>query len=200
MHPGKDEIQEHAHAFQRGEEKGFNYFFDKLFSALLFYAFRILKNKQDAEDVVGESFIKIWKRHRQFNHPAVIKSWLYTTVYHGCLNRLKQEKRREERKEELASLSEGIHESSPVHEIIRAEVIRELHAGIQSLPAACRQIFEKLYIEGKTVREIAEELKLAISTVKNQKARGLLLLRRKFPGIPVLLLLAAWTADRVVSL
>lgn len=192
MQSRKDDILDHAFSFQRGEEKGFNYFFDKLFSALLFYAFRILRNREEAEDVVEESFVKIWKRHSEFNHPAVIKSWLYTTVYHGCLNRLKQEKRKETRNEELANQTAGQYESSPVNEIIRAEVIRELHAGIESLPPACRQVFQKLYIEGKTVREIADELKLAISTVKNQKARGLLLLRKKFPGMPILTMIALY--------
>ena len=182
-HTGLDDIQDHVNAFQRGEEKGFTYFFNALYPALLYYAFRILGDKPTAEDVVEESFIKIWERHSTFTHPKVIKAWLYTTVRNGCLNRLQQQQRAINQQDQLAKLSEGEYESFALHEIIRAEVIRELHENIESLPTACRQIFKMLYIQGKTVREIAEELKLSISTIKNQKARGLGLLRKRYPEL-----------------
>jgi RNA polymerase sigma-70 factor (family 1) len=189
VHPGKDDIQDHVLAFQRGEEKGFTYFFNSLYPALLYYAFRILNDKPSAEDVVGESFIKIWERHATFSHPKVIKSWLYTTVRNGCLNRLQQQQRTMIQHEKLARYQEGAHESYALHDIIRAEVIRELHENIESLPTACRQIFKMMYIQGKTVREIADELHLSISTIKNQKARGLTLLRKRFPELSVVAVL-----------
>jgi RNA polymerase sigma-70 factor (family 1) len=194
VHPGTDDIEYYVHAFQRGEEKGFNYFFNSLYPALLYYAFRILNDKPAAEDVVGESFIKIWERHSTFSHPKVIKSWLYTTVRNGCLNRLQQQQRSMAQQAQLARQQEGSFESYALHEIIRAEVIRELYENIESLPTACRQIFKMLYIQGKTVREIAEELKLSISTIKNQKARGLALLRKRFPDISVFFLLGILNA------
>lgn len=189
MHSGKDDIQDFVHAFQRGEEKGFTYFFNSLYPALLYYAFRILNDRPAAEDVVGESFIKIWERHSTFAHPKVIKSWLYTTVRNGCLNRLQQQHRSLAQQEQLAKQSEGTHESYALHEMIRAEVIRELYENIESLPSACRQIFKMLYIQGKTVREIAEELQLSISTIKNQKARGLALLRKRFPELSTVVMM-----------
>ena len=186
---GLDDVQDYVEAFQRGEEKGFTYFFNALYPALLYYAFRILNDKPTSEDVVEESFIKIWERHSTFTHPKVIKAWLYTTVRNGCLNRLQQQQRSATQVEQIARMKEGEHESYALHEIIRAEVIRELHANIESLPTACRQIFKMLYIQGKTVREIASELELSISTIKNQKARGLGLLRKRMPELSVILML-----------
>jgi RNA polymerase sigma-70 factor (family 1) len=195
VHSGKDDIQDCVLAFQRGEEQGFTYFFNELYPALLYYAFRIVRDRAIAEDVVGESFIKIWERHSQFSHPKVIKSWLYTTVRNGCLNRLLQEQRKQAREEKLARSQEGSYQESSLNEIIRAEVVREVHATIECLPTACRTIFQMLYIQGKTVREIAEELHLSISTIKNQKARGLALLRKKFPdmSMSVLVLLEVFS-------
>jgi len=64
-------------------------------------------------------------------------------------------------------------------DIIRAEFYGELYTAIKTLPPECRKIFTLLYIEGKTVRETADELGLAFSTIKTQKARGLATLRKK---------------------
>lgn len=186
--PGKD-IQDYVEAFQRGEEQGFSYFFNDLYPALLYYAFRFLNDRPSAEDVVEESFIKIWERHESFNHPQVIKSWLYTTVRNACLNKLQQEQRKQVKEDMLARQQEGAHQQSHLNEIILAEVIAEVHATISSLPTGCRKIFEMMYIHGKTVREIAKELNLSISTIKNQKARGLTILRKKFPELSAMALL-----------
>lgn len=190
MNPGKD-IQDHVEAFQRGEESGFTYFFNSLYPALLYYAFRILNDKPAAEDVVEESFIKIWERHNSFSHHQVIKSWLYTTVRNACLNKLQQEQRQNAHKELLAKEQEGSYQNSPLNNIIITEVITEVHSTIKVLPTECRKIFEMMYIQGKTVREIAEELQLSISTIKNQKARGLEILRKRFPQLTTVAVLEA---------
>lgn len=174
-----NDIYDYVYSFQRGERKGFEYFFHELYPALLFYAFRIVDDKVIAEDVVAESFVKIWERHTTFSHHKVIKSWLYTTVRNGCLNKVQQRARTQREMTQLAKYMEDEHETFVLHEMIRAEVIRELYQSIETLPTACRQIFKMLFIDGKTVREISEELKLSISTVKNQKMRGINLLKYK---------------------
>jgi RNA polymerase sigma-70 factor (ECF subfamily) len=75
-------------------------------------------------------------------------------------------------------------------DIIRAEFYGELYRAIHTLPPECRKIFTMLYIEGKTVRETAEELGLALSTVKTQKARGLAALKKKLRPYLYCLLMA----------
>ncbi len=180
---------EYVIAFQQGREQGFTYFFTSLYPSLVYYAGRILNDRAAAEDIVEESFIKIWERHTSFTHQNVIRSWLYTTVRNACITRLQQEERHHVKREQLAFQYQNSHESSVLHDIIRAEVISEVHTYIESLPAECRKIFKLLYIQGKTVRETAKELQLSVSTIKNQKARGLMLLRNRFPDISALLLL-----------
>lgn len=188
--PGND-ILDYVAAFQRGEERGFTYFFNTLYPALMYYAFRILNDRAAAEDVVEESFIKIWERHSTFTHPQVIKSWLYTTVRNASLNMLKQEQSQSTHKENIAREQQASYQESPLNDMIIAEVISQVHSTIQVLPTECRKIFQMLYIQGKTVREIAEELGLSISTIKNQKARGLEILRKRFPELTTMLVFEA---------
>lgn len=173
------DIVEMTKSFQKGEEKGFTFFFNSLYPALLYYAFRIVNDKPVAEDIVEESMIKIWERHWSFDHPQVIKSWMYTTVRNACLNTLQQDARHNRHKEILAAEMQDQYQKSQFAEIVKAETITEVHKALKVLPPECRKIFEMMYIRNMTVREIANKMKLSLSTIKNQKARGLEILRKK---------------------
>jgi RNA polymerase sigma-70 factor (ECF subfamily) len=70
-------------------------------------------------------------------------------------------------------------EKDCLHGMISAETVRLLYEAINELPAQCKKVFTKLYVEGKSVAEIATEMNVAVSTVKNQKARGIKLLKPK---------------------
>ena len=71
-------------------EKGLSVIFKKYHAGLLYFASQYLPYSQAAEDIVAESFIKIWQRRADFNSLPAIKSFLYITVKNACLNQLKQ--------------------------------------------------------------------------------------------------------------
>lgn len=171
---------EYALAFQRGEEKGFDFFFRELFPSLCFFANRMLNNKCEAEDIASYAFIKIWKRHSQFDNTKNIRSYLYQIVRNDCLKFLQQSSRTAATQNEIKYLATINVDDNCEADIIRAEFFHELYKAVNNLPSECRRVFKMLYIEGKTVREIAQELKLSPSTIKTQKARGLAVLKKKF--------------------
>ena len=172
-----------ALAFQQGEEKGFDFFFHELFPSLCFFANRRLDNRCEAEDIASSAFIKIWKRHSQFNDAKNIRSYLYQIVRNDCLKFLQQKDRRVRMQNEIEYLTIVDTKENSESDIIRAEFFSALYKALNSLPTECRKVFKMLYIQGKKVNEIAEELKISPSTVKTQKARGLAFLKKKF--IPI---------------
>ena len=176
---------EYVLAFQQGEEKGFDFFFRDLFPALCFFANHILDNRCEAEDIASAAFIKIWKRHSQFNDAKNIRSYLYQIVRNDCLKCLQQKERRVRMQKEVEYLTIVETKDYCESDIIRAEFFSALYKALNSLPTECRKVFKMLYIEGKKVSEIAEELKISPSTVKSQKARGLALLKKKFINTPL---------------
>ena len=177
------EMKKFTESFRRGEEKGFTFFFNLFYPALLLYAYKILNNKHDAEEIVEESFIKIWKDPSKFTHHNVIKAWLYTTVRNASYDIQRKQKPSIVPVEEVDAEKSNTFQQGHLNEMIISEVIGQIHLSIKVLPPECQKIFTLMYIHGKTVREIADELKISISTVKNQKARGLEILRRKFPKL-----------------
>jgi RNA polymerase sigma-70 factor (ECF subfamily) len=166
-----------ALAFQRGEERGFAYFFDLLRPRLQYYAFRILKDEDEAADAVEDGFIKIWANRETIHHPKQIKAWMYTTVRNLCLNLIQRKKVFGKIEKDLTILSAPDIEDSKENQMIRAEVIGEIYYSFGNLPEDCRKILSLLYKDGLTVKEVSLRLDLSLSCVKTQKGRGLQMIR-----------------------
>ncbi|HUZ57817.1 MAG TPA: RNA polymerase sigma-70 factor [Hanamia sp.] len=176
-------------AFQQGQEMGFDFIFHKFFPSLCFFANHILDNKCEAEDIASSAFIKIWKRHSQFNDAKNIRSYLYQIVRNDCFSFLQQKNRSAKVQKEIEYLTMVNFEDNYESNIIRAEFYAELYLTINSLPKECRKIFTLLYVHGKTVKEISKELNLSPSTIKTQKSRGLIILRKKIVPLSIVLFL-----------
>lgn len=169
-----------AIAFQEGAEGAFDYFFRKWYPALCLYANKILNDRFEAEDIASGAFIKIWKKHSQFHQAQNIRSYLYRIVRNECFTHLKLQGRTLRMEEEIKHFTRSEFTPDIEKQIVAAEFLRELFQAFSDLPAQCSQVFNMLYKEGKTVKDIAKELELSESTVKTQKARGLLTLRKRF--------------------
>ncbi|MBY0477750.1 MAG: sigma-70 family RNA polymerase sigma factor [Chitinophagaceae bacterium] len=156
----------------------FENFFRSSLKSLCFFAGKYVKDVNVALDIVEESFVKLWPKREKFDSEADLRSYLYKTVYHGCLRWLENEKRKATNLETYRIITDS-PEQSCIENIVLAETLRQLHNAIGQLPNQCRTIVQKLYVEGKSVAEIATEMNLAGSTIKSQKARGIKLLKLK---------------------
>jgi len=169
-------IHELITAFKEGREEGFNYFFNSCYKPLYFFASRYVKDVHAAEDIITESFIKLWDKREIFETEAGIKAYLYKTVYNASVRWLQNQQRKTFHLSSYTKQND-ITEQPYLNNIIKAETISNLHKAITHLPSQCRTVFTKLFIEGKSVSETAQEMNLTISTIKNQKARGIKLLK-----------------------
>jgi RNA polymerase sigma-70 factor (family 1) len=173
-----DTEQKMIDEFRKGSQKSFAKLFHQLYPALCFYATRFTDDHGEAEDIVEESFIKVWERRETFNHYKVLRSFLYATIRNACLNWIKQKERHLAHEKAIGIQSES-SESSILENTVRAEVFLDVYDAFEKLPPKCREIIDMVFFEGKNIREISNELNLSINTVKAQKRRGLLLLRNK---------------------
>lgn len=169
---------QYLHDFRLGRESGLSIVFNDNHKSVCFFASRYIKDVHVVLDIVEESFVKLWAKREKFDSEAGLRSYLYKTVYNGCLRWLENEKRKASNLETYRIITDS-PEQTCFENMVRAETLRELHQAISQLPNQCRTIVQKLYVEGKSVAEIATEMKLSNSTVKSQKARGIKLLKLK---------------------
>ena len=176
-------------AFQQGDIKALQLCFDEFYAALCYYACSYTHDMEVAKEIASEAFIKTWKYREQFTNAGSIRAYLYKVV-RGDASDWHIKKQRYP----ISALPDNEDFVTPdpdeFAKLVKAEMLRHIYNAIENLPTECRKIFRLLYIDGKKVAEIAEQLNLSPSTVKAQKARGLALLRKKITllvlSIPVL--------------
>lgn len=165
-------------------------FFKNNFSKLRYFATRFVHDIAAAEDIVSESLLKVWEKRDDIECADALKNYAYTTVRNACL-RWMDVQQRGAGKERSWIQAEAITEACILENIIQTEVIEELYAAIKKLPPQSSMVFTKLYIEGKTVAETAQEMKLTVSTIKSHKKNGIALLRGMISPAALLVLVIA---------
>jgi len=165
-------------SFQRGDQQAFNFIFDRYYRSLCYFANRFIPAKPVAEDITQESFVRLWEKHDAFSCQQSIKAFLFIITRNACLNFIKHWNR-EKTNEHHWSFTWDETEESILADLTRSEVLQEILMAIEALPPECRKVIVLCYIEGFDNHEIARRLDLSVHTIKNQKARGLYLLRKR---------------------
>ncbi|ERJ58866.1 RNA polymerase sigma factor [Sphingobacterium paucimobilis] len=174
----------------RGEHTAFEYIYMEFQPALVFFAGNLLKqdNMMLAEELVQDSFLKLYQRHDNFKTSNALKSFLYISTRNACYNHLEKQKVRNRHLQDY--VYECVDsEQSIILEIMHTETVRELLQAIDTLPPQCKTVINMLIHEDKSYAEIAEILGVTVSTVKNQRARAISLLKHRISGLGIALLL-----------
>lgn len=147
-----------------GNVSVYRYFFDMFYDSLCHFAYKYLRDKNDAEDVVQETFMALWDNKGDFTSLHAAKSYLYTVTKNKCLNLLSTSSNR------LRILEhEYVHtlEFFESH-VLEEEVYRLLDQAIKNLPDQSKKIVD-LHLQGLKNQEIADHLGVSINTVKTLK-------------------------------
>jgi RNA polymerase sigma-70 factor (family 1) len=174
--------QDDAQHSSPGNPNHFDYLFNRLYPTLVQFAKRFVQDKQVAEDIVTETFLKLWVRQANFISPQSAKSFLYISTRNACFNYLEQAKYHGRVKEILQHILDD-HQESIDKEITRSEVKRMVFHLVSELPSQCRKVLLLYYLKGLTNQQIADKLGLSTNTVRNHKVRALKMVREKLKSM-----------------
>lgn len=166
--------------FRQGDPQAFACFFHIHYRPLCFFAGKMIFDKSEAEDIVKDAFIKLWRKHDDFETPQNIKAFLYITTRNACLNFLRHSQVKDSFRKEYTYLEENKEEDQVLNQIIRTELLREIYEKIEELPEKRREVFKLAYLDGLKNDEIAEYLNISVFTVKEHKGKALQALRLHF--------------------
>ena len=169
-------------ALRKGEEKAFEYLFDRYYEGLLNYAGRIVRETELAHDLVQETFCKLYEDHARLNIHLSIKSYLYKSVYNSCLNEIKHQKvvsNYADRELLDFYFSEIVQTPEAELALLGEDINNALREAIDKLPERCREVFMLSKMEELSNKEIAERLGISVKTVEVQMTKALSRLRKE---------------------
>lgn len=173
------------------DEGAWKVLFNCFYSALCCYAENYVDDSFEAEDIVQETLANIWHKQIIFNDEHHLTYYLYRAVYNNCLSAQRSKKKKiniHASSTDLNNVDKQQWTDEDFAVSIREEMYRRLWVGIQGLSERRREIIEKT-IEGKSMKEIAEELNISINTVKNAKHRAIEELKTQANSSPLWMLL-----------
>ena len=149
------------------DEKAFTYLYD-MYSKSLFSVINVLvKNREEAEDVLQEVFVKIWKNIEQYNESkGRFFTWIINIARNTTIDKLRSKGFNNSRKN-LSSdnFVQILDDNSKTINQIDAIGIKEF---IKKLKPKCIQIIDLLFFKGYTQQETSDELEIPLGTVKTQ--------------------------------
>jgi len=135
---------------------------------MLGVCYRFAKNREDAEDMLQEGFIKVFTQMHQYRNEGALEGWIRRIVVHTCINVLKKNKKFSDSVDIIHATSLHVKEDM-IPSIMQAKQVVEC---IRILPMGYRTVLNLYAIEGFSHKEIANLLDIEESTSRSQYTRA----------------------------
>lgn len=173
----------------KDDESAFRTLFFQFFSPLCVFAHRYIERRETCEDIVQETFFKIWKNRKGIEINTSTRNFLLTSVRNSCIDYLrKQETEQNWQQREIAKSS--AYTNDDLYLVVELEQM--LNAALAKLPDKVRVVFEQNRFDGKTYSEIALEHQISVKTVEAYMTKALKHLRIELKDYLPLVLLLLW--------
>jgi len=173
---------------QTGDIEAFDLVYEKYSGKLYAFGLKYLKSTDEAEELVQSVFLKLWENTNILKKELSFKSYLFTIAYNDICKLYRKRKYNQQFIEE--SLHDNLHFSSQTEESIDYHsALAHVRKVIDILPERQRIIFEKSRFEGKSTKEISEEMGLSPGTIDNYISKSLKFIRSNIPDVNLAIVL-----------
>jgi RNA polymerase sigma-70 factor (family 1) len=167
-------IDIHIEEIRNGNQAAFEKVFRLLYADLCRYANNMLRDKDEAEDLVQNTFVGFWEKRQQIIVVGSLKSYLYKAVYNHCLNKIKHATVKQEHE---AYVANNFSEAAIGSNYLANELEENIEKAIEKLPEQCGKIFKMSRFDELKYQEIADILEISVKTVENQIGKALKIMR-----------------------
>ncbi len=176
--------------FRDGDDASFEALVTAHSAKIIGLAWRLVGNREDAEDLAQEAFIRLYRNIANFRGDSTVSTWLYRTVTRLAIDHLRRQKLKRKvfffrhNSEEHDPLELAVDPAaSPGERYLAREAGRQLARALEKLSARQRMVFTLRHHEGMPLKEIATVLELEEGTVKVHLHRAVRILRKELKDL-----------------
>lgn len=150
--------------FTRGSEQAFEELYNRYYKKLLWFSMRLVGNKEKAEDIVQDTFIKIIDKPAAFNPMWKFSTWIYTIVNNACLTNMRNEIQRDKL---LVENYVPVHITHLKHSIDVKFIQQKINALYKELSSKEQVVFVLRFEQELSIKEIAAIAQIPEGSVKS---------------------------------
>jgi len=175
-----DILKSYIKELRNGSHKAFNAIYDIYADKLYGFAFAHTKSREMANDLVQETFLKLWTMRESLSVDGSLQALLFTMSHHKMIDTFRIQINKVEF-EDYIEFSENVDlgDNAIEKKIYYDDFLKALKHCKRQLPNRQMEIFEMSRENGKSIEEIATQLKISEQTVKNQLTSAMKTLRTK---------------------
>lgn len=168
-----------------GDEETYIFLFKEYYVSLCSYSRRYVGRKDIAEEIVSETFMKIWENRNTLNINSSIKGYLFHAVCNNSLNYLRNLKKEniigtyfQDPKFENMGFAEILEETEE-QSLLMENISTKIEEAVSQLPRQQQSVFRLKRQEGKKIREVAQLMGLSVKTVEMHLSKASINLQKK---------------------
>ncbi|HBM46217.1 MAG: RNA polymerase, sigma-24 subunit, ECF subfamily [Parcubacteria group bacterium GW2011_GWF2_38_76] len=172
--------------YLEGDESALELLIGRYLKPIYSFAYRLVGNSQDAEDISQEVFLKVWKNLKKYNDTKSFKTWIFTITKNTAYDFLRKKKEivfsdfeNDDGENNLEDSPVSL-EILPELALIKGEDVAILEEAIKKLPPDYRTVLFLKETGELTFEEIGEIINKPMNTVKSHYRRAILSLRKWF--------------------
>ncbi|HEX2976516.1 MAG TPA: RNA polymerase sigma-70 factor [Bacteroidales bacterium] len=165
-----------------GDSVAFSDIFTAYYKDLVLFAFSLTKDLCAAEDIVQETFVKLWEDHETIDIKSSLKSLLIKSVQNRFIDWYRHKK-------VVNNYADHILNQSPLIEVdtdsylLRSELEGNIEMAVSNLPGKIKEAYQLSRVEGLKYREIAQKLNVSERTVEVRISKALQILRENLKAL-----------------
>ena len=168
---------------QQDDERAFGELVGRYESKVYSLALRMLRNPEDAEDVLQDTFLRAYRGIKAFQGNSTFSTWIYRIAANSALMRLRKKQLPtvsiEDADERETPVSIVDWKPGPVEQLLTKETLQAMDEAIEALPPEFRQVFILRDVEELSNAEVADILDLSVAAVKSRLHRARLKVRNR---------------------
>jgi RNA polymerase sigma-70 factor (family 1) len=159
------------HLAASGNEEALKKIYAQFYKKLYQFALAIIKNKEVAEEIVADVFIKIWQQRANLISIKNLRVYLYTATKNTALNYLSK-KAKDNITDPFNHINIDLCKSilTPEQILITAEMHNKIQLEVEALPPRCKMIFKLIREDGLKYKEVSDVLNISVNTIDVQMA------------------------------
>lgn len=160
----------------KGDETAFSILFNNYRNKIYSIAYELTESTVIAEEIVQDTFLKVWLRRETFGEVTHFKAYLFTITRNYVFTALKRIARRQNQ-EKIAAQDIPLYYSDTENQLIQKQYEEILKRAVNTLPAQQKQVYILVKEKGYKRNEVADELQLSPETVKTHLAQAIRTIR-----------------------
>jgi RNA polymerase sigma-70 factor (ECF subfamily) len=163
---------------QQGDPLALQGLYDRHHKLVYDLAFRMLGSHEDAEELVTEAFLRLWRGCHSFKGRCRVTTWIYQITSNRCLDRLRSRRSRKSLALEDIAAPETLADyqaperDQPEETFLREEQARHLHSALNRLPEEDRLLVTLYHLQGCSYEEIQEITRIKPTNIKSKLYRA----------------------------